>query len=94
MCEDSDDVLIGDIKLEESDEVNDGDHQENLEVAREKPMWINKLVDDLGFKLDDMPKLSPRISTRTRISYKMHESNFSSLMSNLVDIEPKTFGET
>lgn len=75
--------MTGGIKLEESDEVNDADDQENHEAAREKPMWINKLVDGSGFKLDDRPKLSPRRSTRTRITNKRYASNCVALMSNL-----------
>jgi hypothetical protein len=30
-----------------------------MKKAREKPMWIKKLVDGSGLKLDDKPKLSP-----------------------------------
>jgi len=72
------------IKQEESDEVSGINHQEHHEAAREKPMWINKLVEGSAQKLDDKPKLSPpRKSTRTRIPYKRYEANFVALVSSL-----------
>jgi len=58
-------------------------------------MWVKKLLDGFGLKLDEKPKLPPpRRSTRTKIPNKRYESIFFfTLMSILVDYEPKTFDE-
>jgi hypothetical protein len=48
-----DDVMIGDIKHEESYEVSGGEHRDHHEETWEKPMWIKKLADGSSLKLDD-----------------------------------------
>ena len=55
-------------------------------------MWIRRTIEVL--KYEDTPKLSPmRRSTWIKIPNKIYESNFVSLMWNLVDYEPSTFDE-